>query len=746
MAIENHDFSQDQLNPKMLHEQVRAHDKRSREQRGDWALTKATYLTKYWDHRRQGADVGRMVRNEDVEIEVNRLWGVITAYLSALYPRASRAILSPDPAGEGDAEKAELALNRWLGSTRSHSRVMSALRQALLYPGSGAKVGYRPGRGSPLDRVWLRVIPWWEMLLDSDVSDQEDERFRGHIYYRAKSEVEREYGLEDLSGSAREDFLSNSSKYEDTSKKKRRDQKVAESDRDNFVRVLEVCNLVDTIRDKNNPDIEYMGRLEIYVLGQGRESLKPVWMGPLPFASVDGTPLPHIVPLVFNHEPEYPLRGVAHASRILPQIKELNSYRSFMAMASRKDTRQYLTRKGTFSADELTKLTEGEDGLILQVDQDFTHSLDDAIRPINNSPLSSNFTNYMNTVEADLERNIGFSPQARGIVTKATAFEVQAVQQYTESEYGMHAAIKDEWLIAVLRIVLRAIVASMQDTGDSAGAYDGQELDMANVGAVQSDGEEDATESVAEEAAIADIAGGNSPLIDDDMVPELGRQDIHGGTAVKTQEMTLRDRREIIAVNVMDLNADFEISFVEGGRTPSSDTAMQQNLIGLMDPYMSLWQASQEEGPQGVMARAYMKVIAERFDLPKDLHPDELELRIETVEEEEPEETSDDQEMRDAMVGGQPQGAPPAAPPPGAPPGAPPPGAPPGAPPPAAGNMQQMFQQLAQLPPEQAISQLRQVFSDNPQMVELLDRAATLPPEEQARIIGMLAEGAGASI
>jgi hypothetical protein len=48
----------------------------------------------------------------------------------------------------------------------------------------------------------MRVIPWWEMVLDSDVGDSEDERFRGHVYYRPKIEVEEEYGLTDLSGTS----------------------------------------------------------------------------------------------------------------------------------------------------------------------------------------------------------------------------------------------------------------------------------------------------------------------------------------------------------------------------------------------------------------------------------------------------------------------------------------------------------------------------------------------------------------
>jgi len=334
---QDRDYSNDQIPPKFIHEQLRAHDKKMRDKRNQWALTKACYTTNYWKHIRHRNYTGKQhqTRDNEINVEVNRLFGIITAYLSALYPRAQRAIVMPDPNGIGDSMKSELALNRFMESSRIHHRIMTALRQALLYPGCGAKVGYYAGRGNPLDRVWMRVIPWWEMVLDSDVGDAEDERFRGHVYYRPKKEVEEEYGLKDLSGTERDDFLRVGYTGKDASSAAKRaypKQDKARSDNSNFVRVLEVCNLKDTYEDKENPGIFYEGRLEIYVLGQGKKSNKPVYVGPLPFAEVDGRPLAHIVPLIFNHEPEYPLRGMAHADRILPQIQELNSYRSFMAI------------------------------------------------------------------------------------------------------------------------------------------------------------------------------------------------------------------------------------------------------------------------------------------------------------------------------------------------------------------------------------------------------------------------------
>lgn len=723
------DDSSEMLTPKMIREQLKSHDKRMRDGRENFALAKACYTTSYWDYI-QGAKVATETSKlTDVNVEVNRLWGVLTSYLGALYPRANRAVIGPDPVGQGDASKAEVAANRWLSSSKIHHRVMSGLRQALLYPGCAAKVGFYPGHGNPLDRVWLRIIPWWETVLDCDVGDAEDERFRAHCYYRPKAEVEKEYNLENLAGTSRTDFLAVDNTSDQYAQgKKGRKSKQAETDEGAFVRVLEVCNLKDTVKDAEDPDIVYQGRLEIYILGQGREYDKPVYVGPMPFASTDGQPLPHIVPLIFNHEPEFPLKGIAHSARILPQIVELNAYRSFMAMATRKDTRQFVTRKGTFNSDDLTNLTEGHDGLVIEVSNDYEGPLDDAIRPITNAPLSGNISNYLATVENDLERGIGASPQARGIVTKATAFEVQTVQQYTESDFGMHAAIKDDWLGSIVRLVMRAIIASMHDRGDSAGAYETQDVQIAEVGAITEteDAGPEEEERQLEESELAEDAGQPSTYVDEDAFEKLGKDP--AGTRdrkLEAQTLKLRDRNEDIIVEIEDLDADFVISFVEGGRTPLTDSAMQQNLVSLLPTYTELWGAVQKKGPMGTLARSYMQVLAERFDLPKDLHPEELEAAMQE-DAESPAPSGEEEMLQQEMQQ-----------PPGPPPG------PQGAP---QQSMEQILQQIQAMPIPEQIQALKALFQDDPAVLGAIEQLEQLPPDRQQQAIAQMLGGANAPV
>ena len=44
------DNNADQISPGVVEEQIRAHDAMMRDGRGQWALYKSTYMTKYWEH------------------------------------------------------------------------------------------------------------------------------------------------------------------------------------------------------------------------------------------------------------------------------------------------------------------------------------------------------------------------------------------------------------------------------------------------------------------------------------------------------------------------------------------------------------------------------------------------------------------------------------------------------------------------------------------------------------------------
>lgn len=738
-ALKNRDFKDDHLSPRAVLNHVDAHDKEMRDKQPRMALAKASYITRFWEwvegERAEQTDapfrLGRLDR-----IQVNRIKPAITGYLNSLYPRRMKAIYGPDPAGTGDPDLAELVMNRWFGSNNVRDRILLSSRQALLYPGAGAKVGYDAGASSAIDRVWIRAFPYWELVLDRDAHDWDDARFIGHAYYRPKHEVEEEYGLPELTGVSRVDYLSSTALggHDDKASRSNR-QDVTDDDKTHFVRVVEVCNLVDEVEDESDPSIRYKGRLEIYVLDQGEMSSKPVYMGPMPFSNPDGTPLPHIAPLIFEHEPEYPYRGLAYVEQLLPQQMELNSYRSYMSQASRKDSRQYVTKKGVLDSETKTMLMDGEEGLVVEVDEEYQGGLTNVIQPISHGPISSNIRNYMDIVERDLERNMTLSPAALGVVTKATAEEVRAVEAHTESEYGRHAEARDRWLEQILKIAIRAICAAMQDRGDSDGAYEHTEDEaLAAVGAdipegdVQEPSEEDAEDAVEdaqeeleideeEQDQMVEAEGISEGAADADVRAEPFP---YTATPIEPEQVLhlFNSLGELEEITVADLDSEFSVGFTETGRSPMQDQEIKQNLVSLMDPYFNLMAMMEKGGTTGVAAKAYLEAMHDRFELPPNLSVEAIQFAAEAEAEAAPPEAA--------------QGAPPPAE------GQPAPG------PQAAGGgvtpeTQQeivgILQKAAQLPPDQALQVLGQLFQSDPELSEIIQKAAQMPTEAQAQIV-----------
>jgi transcriptional regulator with AAA-type ATPase domain len=106
------------------------------------------------------------------------------------------------------------------------------------------------------------------------------------------------------------------------------------------------------------------------------------------------------------------------------------------------------------------------------------------------------------------------------------------------------------------------------------------------------------------------------------------------------------------------------------------------------------------------MARAYMKAMAEKFNLPKDLHPDELESKFaEEEENNEEKKTPDDEQLEQAA---EPQEQPDQGP---------------------------DLNELANLPPDQAIVAMRDIFANDQEMQQVLDQLETLPPDQQSQMI-----------
>jgi hypothetical protein len=759
--IQGYDFDNDVLAPSIVMDHLRAHDARMDDEQPYMALAKASYTTRFWKYieGQEDLNVAYEMGKFD-QVEVNRLKPALTGYLANLYPRRIKVIVGQSPYTTGDTDKAEMLVNDWINQPIMRERVLAASRQALLYKGAGAKVGYDPAEEG-LDRVWMRVFPYWEMVVDSDVHDWDDARFIGHVSYQPKQEIIEKYGLsDDIGGTSRDDYLGH---YLASSKRVNIKDETATDDATSFVRVLEFCNLVDDFYDTDGT--RYKGRLEIYVLDGYDGDAKPVYMGPLPLVDGNKKPLPHIVPLIFEHEPEYPYRGIAYSEQLLPQQKELNTMRSYLAQSARRDARMYLTPKGALDADAMSDLRSGEDGSIIEVDEQYAGNLGNVVVPLMHGPTSSNILNSMNMAETDFDRSTTISPAALGQVTKATASEVMAIEGHTQSEFGRHAEQRDLFLIRIVERCLAAHVASLYDVGDSEGAEqdldeDGMELSDAQLeerreGEGIDDkaefkphmmyhpdtGEERRAETEEEHLSLGDEGWSHEKP---EKIQEIGEEDDgldeddsdiidlasrvepeRVGAERKRSELKLvliDSRGDFVEIKPEDIDSDFDIGFSEAGRSPLSRIEMRNNILQLSDKMLQLLQISQEaQGPMSALAIEMYKTIHEQFEFPSNLSYEYIEGQVAGTEAEQP------------PPDGEPPGQPGMVPQEGAPPKAEPEAAPQEEP-----SVDQVIAEIRKMPPNEALDALGQILADNPEAVQLVEKAKALPPEQQAEAVEMI--------
>lgn len=617
-----------QYTPDRVHSLLTLHNTRLTKRSAVWRMLNAAYLTRFWEYIGLMPGSVRWARwnINGTEVEVNKLWRRVMTYKAALYRKTSRIECGADPIqGRGDAATASAVLNAIWTDERTAEQMDRAVEMAILFPGAGFKVGVDAGRASPLRRVWTRVLPWWELVLDADVSDVRDERFRGHRYWAPKAEIEDKYNLVGLKGSMRKDFL-----FEDNTAVDPRDREIIEAGDDGeFVEVFEFDNLVDWVAGKTGES--YKGRQEIYILNQGDRFKSPIDTSPLAFADADGVGIPHIEYLIFNHEPSFPLRGVSPCERILPQLRETNVYRTHLAQLLRRNARKFFYKKGSLPDDSVDKLVSPNDMEFVPV-EDETVDLREIAHPIPNIPISAEFWQWMGLVSQDDETAWGQSGPATGQSSEKgkTAYANQIEQFWTESEIGYHGQCLTSSVKRMAALWNRAIVHAMQSVGDATGSVADVETgvvkeptELAPIGAISGDAAPVAGAAAAEKDA--DV--GPAVAVDAAAGLEVGDATSQPGKVV-VHEFDVRDLDgNAHHVTVPALDADFEIKFVDGGRTPMADAALLQFLTTQGTQYFEWFNLVMQGGPAGVVARAWMQETASVAQLPPSLHVDTLERK-----------------------------------------------------------------------------------------------------------------------
>ncbi|MFH1568099.1 MAG: hypothetical protein ABIL09_08885 [Gemmatimonadota bacterium] len=509
-----------------------------------------------------------------VVVEVPRMPGIIQAYTGFLFPRSPRAVVSPDVEGDGDAEKAQLVVNRWFAKPTDmdtiHGKISSVIGQALLYKGAAIKLGLDLTKEKPQDRVWARVIPWWDLILDSDQQDLDDQRYIGHDYWEDMAVLERRVGKlpDDIQTVAFTPYF----ERDGVTQRSRTDSAEGSPELDKrYVRVLEWYNFIDDYETETG---KLRGVYELYLVDQfaaENGKAEPFIRKAMPYSNPNGDPCVPILPLIFDSEKGYPLKGIALAERALDQVKELCLKRSAQANAVRRNARTMFLNKDAFqdfNELQLGEWVQGKDGAIIVGSLKQGMSFNQAFEVIKLGPMSGDDENYELAIERDLNQASQAPKFTRGEAMggRTTKFEVQTLNQYMENRLGELARIKDVWIASIARSLLRVMAAACK-----------------------------------------------VPALVFNASLELGAPD---DQKKRYDKMKYRiGKNEVLVVEASDIDAEFDISIADAASTPMTRETRRQDLLMLSPKLLELWEMASQGNP---MAKAQLNNVVDLFDLPAD--------------------------------------------------------------------------------------------------------------------------------
>ena len=381
---------------------------------------RSAYNNTFWEAHDLSDDMLR--------IETADGYGYVESFISSLFSKNPSTVFGADLAETGgDAELAQAAANRFLQSQRGQLEIASRL--ALIYDYSAAKLCPRDSN-SMLDRVAVKAIPCWEVILDRDACGPEDQRFIGHCYYLSLHEAKQRFGVKAYTAVPKEDYFQSGDEMD--------------ADLPDDFLYIQVTELYDL-----QNDMVYFWSPSY---ANGQKLLKDA--AEIPVRTYDDQPYPHIIPLFYGQQPDRPMEGMSALARVYDQLVEKNVLRTYWANSVRRDSRQYLYKEGTIDEESLAQLTAGVDGAMIAVDND---TLEGILKPVDVMPISSNFDRYQNYIEADINRASILAPFSRGEATKATATEITALAQYSASEIGKMARDRDDVIEEIARCYIRQL-------------------------------------------------------------------------------------------------------------------------------------------------------------------------------------------------------------------------------------------------------------------------------------------------
>lgn len=386
---------------------------------------------------------------ENIVVETADGYSYIESHVASLFPKAPAVVVSYDATAEGDPEACQAVANRFLFD--QFSILEQGLRYSLIYPFAAFKLAICD-RKRVIDSVEIKPVCPWDIVVDQEASRWENQRFVGHRYYIPVDEARAKWGNKDFSGAEKTDYLDQAygvnqagTNYNSSKVRTLNTRKSNGSTMLTFIEVFEMYDFVNDELTFFSPNL---------LTNDGvLESISPI-----PFRSPDDEPMSTLVPLYLGQDPAIPLRGSSTMGRIYSQLYEINSLRTFYARSVRKDTRLFVARKGMLDEEAKAQITDNIDNSVIEIDAPLDIQVSNIITPLQNLQMSNDFYRYSQEVRADLDRGSILSPLTRGQATSnATATEVSALTQYSATEIGRLARIRDQAVENIAKVYLMLV-------------------------------------------------------------------------------------------------------------------------------------------------------------------------------------------------------------------------------------------------------------------------------------------------
>jgi len=406
-------------------------------------------LTRAYDQRLlSGGQYGSWTAGR-VTIEPATAKQYIESYMASLFPKAPAVVVEDNGRAEGKAKLVESVCNRFLYDKATV--IEQAMRTAFIYPFSFLKLWITPEE-SVLDSVELRPIKCWDVVMDFEAETFEQSRYIGHRYWLPMLEAKTRFPGKKFKGTLKRDLFNKQvgTIYQQGV--------VQESDSD-YCSYIEVYEIYDMLSDK----------VYFYSEQSNRGDCLIKTLNEIPFRDHANRPIPPLVPMYFDYNVIQPLRGSSHLARVFDQVLERANLRTEVANSVRRDSRQMFAKKGILDEESKAIYSQNKDGTIVEVDIGPGDSLNSFITPAPQIPLSSDFSLYDTWIERDLQAGSLLGAFTKGQATNVSATEIAALTQYTSTEIGKLARIRDtaiEYLCQVYVCILAFLLETETDESE----------------------------------------------------------------------------------------------------------------------------------------------------------------------------------------------------------------------------------------------------------------------------------------